>query len=152
MPNIHVTLPQHAFPGEHRRALIRHLTDAAATVEQMPDEPRHRMLCWVQVSEVSQFACGGADLTDRLLPCLISVQLPIGVLDGARRQRYAKAIHEACQAALPATERRTLATSVLIHDVADGTWGANGELWRLPEFVEAAGYRHLADITPTATP
>jgi hypothetical protein len=34
-------------------------------------------------------------------------------------------------------------TSVIISEVADGTWGVSGALWRLDTFVKAAGYKHL---------
>jgi len=36
-----------------------------------------------------------------------------------------------------------LMTSIQLVDVADGTWGANGNLWHLADFTRAAGYGHL---------
>jgi hypothetical protein len=36
-----------------------------------------------------------------------------------------------------------LLTSIMLHDVADGTWGANGTIWRLSDIAAAAGYAHL---------
>ncbi len=37
-------------------------------------------------------------------------------------------------------------TSVMIGDVPDGAWGANGQIWRLPDFAKAAGYKHLQHL------
>jgi hypothetical protein len=30
-----------------------------------------------------------------------------------------------------------------VNEVADGAWGANGNLWHLGDFAKAAGYGHL---------
>lgn len=146
LPNIQVLIPKSSFPGASRDELIRGLTRAAAEAERMPEDPRRHFYCWVQLIEVDAFACGGADVSARMLPCVATVRVPAGVLDAAGRDRYARQVHEALEAALPAGESRQLASSVLVEDVADGTWAANGKLWRLPDFAEAAGYGHLAEL------
>ncbi len=146
MPNLQLTLPRNSFPGVHREELVHHLTQAAAEVEQIPDDPRQRLLCWVQVLEVETFACGGTDTTGRMLPCVLTVRLPAGVLDAGARRRYARRLHAALQRAQPADDPRQLVTSILIDEVIDGTWGVNGAIWHLPDFARAAGYRHLAEV------
>lgn len=150
MPNILVKIPKGAFPTEHRTALLRKLNDAAATAEQIPDDPKKRFVCWVIVDEVEpgSWACGGIDMTGQILPCLAMIYVPAGVLDGASRATYVDLVHEAFKQALPATEKRQLFTSIVLHDVVDGTWGANGTIWRLPGIAQAAGFAHLQSLVP----
>ncbi|ATQ77258.1 tautomerase [Massilia violaceinigra] len=148
MPNILVKIPKGSFPTEHRTMLVRKLTDAAATAEQIPDDPRKRILCWVIVEEVESgsWTCGAIDMTEQILPCLAMIYLPAGVLDGAARAVFVDLAHQAFKQALPTAEKRQLATSVMLHDVVDGTWGVNGTIWRLPDFAQAAGYAHLQSL------
>lgn len=148
MPNIFVKIPQDSFPAEHRSMLVRKLNAAAAAAEQIPDDPKKRFLCWVIVDEVGpgSWTCGAIDMTAQLLPCIAMIYLPAGVLDAASRTSYVNLVHEAFKQALPASEKRQLATSVVLHDVADGAWGANGAIWRLPDFAQAAGFAHLQSL------
>jgi phenylpyruvate tautomerase PptA (4-oxalocrotonate tautomerase family) len=148
MPNIFVKIPKDSFPAEHRTTLVRKLNDAAACAEQIPDDPKKRALCWVVVDEVEpgSWTCGAVDMTAQVLPCIAMIYLPAGVLDDASRASYVNLVYEAFKQALPPTERRHLTTSVVLYDVADGTWGANGAIWRLPSFAKAAGFAHLQTL------
>ena len=152
MPNILVTIPKGAFPGGARSALVRRINEAAAEAEQMPADPRKQFLCWVVVNEADQgdWACGGVDVTAQVLPCIAMVYVPAGVLDEASRARYARLMHEAFRQSLPAGDQRQLVTSVVLHDVADGTWAANGAIWRLPDLAKASGYAHLQHLIAAA--
>jgi phenylpyruvate tautomerase PptA (4-oxalocrotonate tautomerase family) len=152
MPNILVKIPNGAFPTEHRAVLVKMLNAAAAAAEQIPDDPRKRSMCWVIIDEVEpgSWTCGASDMSAKLLPCLAVIYVPAGVLDGASQAVYVDLVHAAFKQSLPATEQRQLATSVILHDVADGSWGANGAIWRLPDFAQAAGFAHLQALLPRA--
>jgi phenylpyruvate tautomerase PptA (4-oxalocrotonate tautomerase family) len=152
MPNIFVTLPKGAFPGDARTLLARRINDAATEAEQMPTDPGKQFLCWVVVNEAEPGAwtCGGADLSEHVLPCIAVVTVPAGVLDAASRERYAQLMHEAFRNAMPAEDTRQLATSVVLHEVADGTWAANGVIWTLADFANASGYAHLQHLIAAA--
>ena len=141
MPNMLVKIPKGSFAAEQRSKLVKKLNEAAAAAEQIPDDPNKRFLCWVLIDEVEPGAwtCGALDMTAQLLPCIAIIYLPAGVLDSASRAQYVNLVHEAFKQALPAGEKRKLATSVVLHDVADGAWGANGAIWRLADFAKAAG-------------
>jgi len=145
LPNILVKIPKDSFPAQHREELVRLLNQAAASAEQIPDDAKRRFLCWVIVDEVAPgfWTCGGTDVTARILPCMAMIYLPAGVLDAATRARYVSQVHDAFRQALPATDERRLTTSVIVHDIAEGTWGADGAIWRLPDFVDAVGFQHL---------
>ncbi len=148
MPTILIHVPEGSFPGDARASLVRRINEAAAHAEQIPDEPRKRALCWVLVREVatSDWTCGGADVGSQMLPCVAMIYLPVGVLDSASRANCVRLMHEAFKQSMPADDQRHLATSVILHEVEDGTWGVNGEVWTLPGFAKAAGYEHLQHL------
>ena len=148
MPNILIKVPKGAFPGDHATTLLHELTNAAATAEQIPFEQRFRLTTWISIDEVESrlFAVAGADMSEHVLPCIAIVYVPEGVLDEASRALYVKLVHDAFKIALPASETRRLATSVILNSVVDGTWGGNGTIVHLADLARAAGYSHLQDL------
>lgn len=152
MPHIILKIPQGSFSAEARAALVRHCNEAAAAAEQIPADPKKRFFCWVVVEEVEQgfWTCGSVDVTAGVLPCIAMVYVPVGVLDEASRGRYAELLHGAFKQALPASDNRQPMTSVVVLDVAEGAWGVNGAIWKLPAFAKAAGFEHLQDLVGQA--
>jgi phenylpyruvate tautomerase PptA (4-oxalocrotonate tautomerase family) len=150
MPNIIVKLPKGSFTADAKAALAKGITDAAIAAEKLPDRPESRFLCWVTLEDVepSQFFCGGVDVTAVAVPLIVQLFVPRGVLNGSDRADYVEMIHAACMNALK-TEERKIFTSIIIHEVEEGMWGANGSIWRLPDFARAAGYVHLQDLLPS---
>lgn len=148
MPNILVKVPKDAFPGITRSRLLRSITDAAATAEQIPADPKNRFTSWVVMEEIEpgMWACGGIDMSSHVLPCIAIVYVPAGVLNEASKALYVKLVHKAFHQALPSDEKRRLVTSVILQDVANGMWGGNGALWTLPDLAKAAGYAHLQHL------
>jgi phenylpyruvate tautomerase PptA (4-oxalocrotonate tautomerase family) len=153
MPNIFVKVPRGIFTGDRKALLVERLNQAAAQAERIPDEPRQRALCWVIVEEVDSgnWTCGARDVLASVIPIFVTVHVPAGVLDPASRALYLKLIDLAFKDALPQDEKRKIATSVILNDVADGTWGAGGEIWHLPEFAARAGFEHLQHLVDTRT-
>ena len=147
MPNILIKVPTGAFSLPQRHQLLRSVSDVAMINEHMGDAPQQRMLCWVLIEEVQadQWLCGGVAPHAQVVPCMVIVKVPAGVLDAPMRQRYVSELHGALQSNLAAGDQRRLLSSIQIEEVVDGTWGANGEIWHLADFTRAAGYGHLAD-------
>lgn len=145
MPNILIKVPTGAFNGYQRSRLLQSVSEAAIANERMGGTPRQQSLCWVLIEEVhsSDWLCGGMDIHAQAVPCIVIVHVPAGVLDEQMRREYVKDLHQAIARA-QADEERVLMTSIQLVDVADGTWGANGNLWHLDDFTRAAGYEHLA--------
>ncbi len=152
MPNILIKIPFGSYGGAARAKLLQHVTDAAATAEQIPANPQNRLTTWVAIEEVQDghLACAGLDMTAQILPCIAIAYVPAGVLDGPGRARYVQLVHQAFQNALPATEKRQLMTSVIVNDVAEGTWGGNGSLMTLSGLARLAGYAHLQHLATAA--
>jgi hypothetical protein len=74
---------------------------------------------------------------------MVVVKVPAGVLDAPMRQRYVRELHGALQSSQAVGDQRQLLSSIQIQEVVDGTWGANGDIWHLADFIRAAGYGHL---------
>ncbi|MGJ7525650.1 tautomerase [Variovorax sp. GB1P17] len=148
MPHIVLKIPQDSFPGDSRATLVQKIREAASAAEQIPADPAKQFLCWVLIEEISagNWTCGGADVTAKFLPCAATVQLPAGVLDEASRAQFIQLTHAAFKAAMPANDKRQLLSSVILHDVPNGTWGVGGAVWKLPDFARAAGYAHLQHL------
>lgn len=149
MPNILIKVPKGAFPPDARIQLLRRVTEAAASAEQIPDRPEARFTSWVCLDEMEEgmLACAGAEMTDRVLPCIVIVYVPSGVLSNESRGQYHGLIHQAFKDSLPSGDRRQLATSVILHDVSDGAWGGNGTTLRLADLAKMAGYIHLQHLS-----
>lgn len=152
MPTILVKVPKGAFPGGARANLVRHIIDAATAAEQMPADPKKLFLSWVVIeeTEAGMWTCGGIDMAPQMLTCFAMVHVPSGVLDERSRALYVRLMHDAFKQAQPAGDKRQVMSSVILQDVADGTWGGNGTLWTLPAFAKAAGYAHLQHLVVAA--
>jgi phenylpyruvate tautomerase PptA (4-oxalocrotonate tautomerase family) len=127
------------------RLVRRVLNEVAVTVEQMPNEQKKQFVNWIVIEQVEpfMFTCGGSDLTSIVIPCIVQIYLPHGVLDAAARFKYVALMHGAFEKALPKQDERRLVTSVILNEVPDGQWGGNAKIWRLPDFATAAEYSHL---------
>ena len=148
MPNIVIKLPEGVFGGHGQQVLAERVTAAAKAVEQIGDDPRHLFLTWITIEEIKPgcLLAGGADPLARVIPVIVFFYPPAGVVDQDRRAEAVRLIHEAVAGAKPADDPRLVMTSVIITEVADGHWGANGAVWRLPEIARAAGYKHLQHL------
>ena len=152
MPNIILHVPKGALPVEARKALLREVTEAAAKAERIPADPKYRATTWVVLHEVDDgmFAVGGADISAHVLPCIAVIHVPQGVLDEPLRALYAELMHVAFTKAIATNETRRLATSVILHEVPDGSWGGSGKVWTLVDMAKAAGYEHLQHLVPNS--
>jgi len=148
MPNILIRIPKDSFQGEARAQLMRQVTEAASKVEQIPDESKNRMMCWILVEEISSgsWSCGGVDLTSTILPCMAEIFVPAGVLTKISRETYVKVMDEAFRSTQASDDKRQIATSIILHEIEDGQWGVNGRIWPLSQFVRAAGFEHLQHL------
>jgi len=148
MPNIIIKIPEGVFDAAARETLAAAVHGAAKAVERWGDEPRQESLTWIVLEEVKAgyLFAGGRDPLSRAIPVIVLVYPPAGVIDDAGRADLVRRIHAAIAATKPAADTRLVMTSVIIREVADGTWGASGTLWHLPDFARAAGYAHLQHL------
>ncbi|MBD9629100.1 tautomerase family protein [Pseudomonas sp. PDM19] len=145
MPNILIKVPTGAFSDQQRARLLTRVSETAVAHERIGNDPRQRSLCWVLIEEVraADWTCGGLGVHAHAIPCIVMVKVPAGVLDEQMRKDYVLGLHQAIEESTEPDDGRMLMTSIQLTDIPDGTWGANGSLWRLADFTRAAGYRHL---------
>lgn len=154
MPNIVIQIPKGILAEEARTSAAHQIAQLAADVEQMPVVPSKRMLSWAVFQEIEKasWSVGGHAIPDAMVPCMVEVKVPAGVLDDAMRSAFVKGIYAILEKSMPAGDQPRVMMSTVFFEVADGCWGANGAIWKLPEFARAAGYGHLQHLVPAALP
>ena len=148
MPLLHVTLTPGVFNAAAKRKLVKALTEAAFVAESVPDRPESRARGMILLQELpaGQFYSDSEPADGRLGGVFINYQLPAGVLDGARKTKFAKALHEAVDAALGDNKAHPVFTSCVIHEVTEGQWAQNGKILRLPDNVAITRFEHLVGM------
>lgn len=152
MPLFTVTVTPGAFDPAAKARLARGLTEAAFEAESIPHEPGPRARGIVLIEELSpgQFYSAGEPADALLRGVFATLQLSVGVLDGARKARLAAAVQAAAEAAAP-DRSRPIVTSLVIQEVPEGQWAQNGRIARLPEMTAIARFGHLVDaLAPAA--
>jgi phenylpyruvate tautomerase PptA (4-oxalocrotonate tautomerase family) len=148
MPLLYVTLTPGIFNATAKQRLVKALTEAAFAAESVPDLPaaRARGLVLLQELPAGHFYSNSEPADGRLGGVFVNFQVSAGVLDGARKAKFAQALHEAVAMALDNDTRYTVVTSAVIHEVAEGQWAQNGKIARLPEIVATAKFEHLVSM------
>ncbi|TCJ97548.1 tautomerase family protein [Nocardia alba] len=148
MPLMRVTLTPRAFDDEQKARLATALTEAACRAESIPDDPRSRMGALVLFTELApgSFYSAGQRVEDAVAGVFIDWQVSAGVLDAARKARFARELQDAARATRADDDSRMVVTSCVIHEVPEGQWAQNGGIRRLPEMASSAGFEHLTAI------
>lgn len=147
MPLMRVTLTPGAFDETQKQRLAVALTEAGCRAESVPNLPQNRMRALVLLQELGPgcFYSGGAPADAAIAGVFMDWQVSAGVLDGARKERFARELQEAAKSAVGDTDRMVV-TSCVIHEVPEGQWAQSGAIRRLPETVGLAGFEHLVSI------
>jgi phenylpyruvate tautomerase PptA (4-oxalocrotonate tautomerase family) len=148
MPLMRVTLTPGAFDDAQKARLAAALTEAACRAESVPDLPQHRMRALVLLDELEPgcFYSASEPADAAVAGVFIDWQVSTGVLDGARKARFAQDLQRAAVSAADADGGRMVVTSCVIHEVPEGQWAQNGAIRRLPDITPLAGFEHLASI------
>ncbi|MFI7708076.1 4-oxalocrotonate tautomerase family protein [Nonomuraea sp. NPDC049480] len=128
MPVIQLTTPAGALTGQGRSDVQRELARVLLRWEGAPDTAFFRAQAWSYLNELPSGAQTTAE--DDLPRFRVDVTVPEGALSDRRRSGL---VEEATQVVLRAaglTESDALRVWVLIHEQADGTWGAGGSVIR----------------------
>jgi len=148
MPLLRVTLTPGAFDDTQKSRLAVALTEAACRAESVPDLPQSRMRALVLLEELEPgcFFSAGQCADAAVAGVFIDWQVSTGVLDGARKARFAQELEEAAKSVTDSDCGRMVVTSCVIQEVPEGQWAQNGSIRRLPEVAALAGFEHLASI------
>lgn len=144
MPLMRVTLTPNAFDDAAKKSLVAALTDAACRAESVPNRPESRMRALVLLDELEPgcFYSAGVCADAGIAGVFVDYQVSTGVLDGARKARFAHEFQQAAEAAVGGGDRLVI-TSCVIQEVPEGQWAQTGAIRRLPEVATLAGFEHL---------
>ncbi|MGY4155614.1 phenylpyruvate tautomerase PptA (4-oxalocrotonate tautomerase family) [Bradyrhizobium sp. USDA 4516] len=148
MPLLYVTLTPGVFNAAAKQKLVKALTEAAFIAESVPDLPasRARGMILLQELPAGQFYSNSEPADGKLGGVFINYQLPAGVLDGARKTKFAQALNDAVDIALGKDRPYPVFTSAVIHEVTEGQWAQNGKILRLPDNVSITKFEHLVSM------
>ena len=148
MPLMRVTLTPGAFDDTQKSRLAAALTEAGCRAESVPDRAESRMRALVLLNELGPqcFYSAGESAEAAVAGVFVDWQVSAGVLDGARKERFARELQEAAQSAADGNGSRMVVTSCVIHEVPEGQWAQNGAIRRLPETATLAGFEHLVSM------
>lgn len=131
MPMIDLTLTRDALPTESRDRLVDDLLATLLRWERAPDNARSRSLAWAFVHVADSVIV--ASSATGLPHYRIRVTTPQGALDDERRAGLVADVTELVLRAegSPVTAEHGFRVWVLLDEVAEGSWGAEGRIWRL---------------------
>src|SRR4051794_32312472 len=136
MPQIELTVPAGVLTDEGRATIQKDLADALLRWEGAPDTAFFRALAWAYLHELPAGVQTTAEDEEPRLR--VDVTVPAGALNDKRK---AAAVEEATALVLAAAglgADQALRVWVLIHEQADGTWGAGGQIYRYADLVALA--------------
>ena len=152
MPIFEITYPQGALAPDARDQLMEDLTTALLRAERAPDTEFFRNVTWSYVHELPQGAVHAAGRPVQQPTFKIDVTTPQGALSDRRRAEYVEAATRLVRDAAGIPEDEGLRVWVLMHEVAEGSWGAGGHVIRFEQLREAAkAEREAAAQTVPAT-
>ncbi|AJC53041.1 tautomerase family protein [Streptomyces sp. 769] len=136
MPTIKLTVPAGSLTDQGRESIQRDLAAVLLRWEGAPDTAFFRAQAWSYLIELPQ----GAQITaeDDAPRFLVDVTVPQGALS---ERRKAGLVEEATATVLRAaglTQGDALRVWVLVHEQADGTWGAGGSVVRYADLAGLA--------------
>jgi phenylpyruvate tautomerase PptA (4-oxalocrotonate tautomerase family) len=138
MPIFEVTYPKGALTPDVRSKLVEDLTTALLRAERAPDTEFFRNITWSYVHELPEGAvlAAGRPVADPTFR--IDVTTPEGALSDRRREELVAEATRIVREAAGIGEEDALRVWVLMHEVAEGRWGAGGQVIRFQQLLEAA--------------
>ena len=138
MPVFELTYPKGALEPEARAQLLEDLTTALLRAERAPDTEFFRNVTWSFVHELPTDSVLAAGRPVEKPTFKVDVTTPPGALSDRRRAEVGDAATRLVREAAGIPEEEALRVWVLMHEVAEGSWGAGGHVIRFEQLREAA--------------
>ena len=138
MPVFELTYPEGALEPEARAQLLEDLTTALLRAERAPDTEFFRGVTWSYVHELPTDSVLAAGRPVEQPTFKIDVTTPEGALSDRRREEFVGEATRLVREAAGIAEEEALRVWVLMHEVAEGSWGAGGHVIRFEQLREAA--------------
>ena len=138
MPKLDLTFPAGALGDDAKRELPTQLAAALLRWEGAPDTEFFRAITWVHVHELPAEAVFTADGQAELSHFVVDVTVPQGALSDRRKGGLVEEASKLVRDAAGLAEEDGVRVWVLIHEVAEGNWGAAGQIVRFEQLRAAA--------------
>jgi phenylpyruvate tautomerase PptA (4-oxalocrotonate tautomerase family) len=148
MPKIDLTYSAGALTPEAKAELPAKLAATLLKWEKAPDTEFFRSISWTHVHELAPGATNDANGPDAPTHFVIDVTTPAGALSDRRRAELAKEMTEQVSDAAGLSADDAIRVWVLMHEVAEGSWGAAGGIVRFEQLREAA--KEQREYSPAA--
>jgi phenylpyruvate tautomerase PptA (4-oxalocrotonate tautomerase family) len=149
VPLIDLTYPQGTFTPDQRRELADELTTILLRAERAPDTEFFRTITWLHVHELPEGTVLAAGRPVEKPIFRVDVTTPEGALSDRRRKELVAGMTGAILEAAGLDEDQALRVWVLCHEVAEGSWGAGGQVIQFEQLrAAAAAEREKAEPAP----
>ncbi len=138
MPRVELTYSAGALPDDAKGELAKQLAEAMLRWEGAPDTDFFRAISWVHVHELAAGATFTADGPAELSQFVIDVSVPEGGLSDRRRAGLVEEFTKLVREAAGLSDEEGLRVWVLVHDIAEGRWGAGGQIIQFEQLRAAA--------------
>ncbi|MEU6251406.1 tautomerase family protein [Streptomyces sp. NPDC047043] len=136
MPMIRLTAPSGSLTEEGRKTVQQDLAAVLLRWEGAPDTPFFRAQAWSYLVELPEGAQTTAE--DNAPRFLVEVTVPQGAVSERRKAGLVEDTTKTVLAAAGLGQDDALRVWVLVHEQADGTWGAGGSVIRFADLVALA--------------
>ena len=147
MPVFEVTYPEGALSADARAKMLDDLTTALLRAERAPDTEFFRNVTWSYVHELPAGSVNAAGRPVEAPTFKIDVTTPQGALSDRRREELVADATSIVREAAGIPDDEALRVWVLMHEVAEGSWGAGGQVIRFEQLRDIAkGQRETAAV------
>jgi phenylpyruvate tautomerase PptA (4-oxalocrotonate tautomerase family) len=138
VPVFEITYPKGALEPEARAELLEGLTTALLRAERAPDTEFFRNVTWSYVHELPTDSVLAAGKPVEQPTFKIDVTTPQGALSDRRREELVTEATRLVREAAGIPDEEALRVWVLMHEVAEGSWGAGGQVIRFEQLRQIA--------------
>ena len=138
MPIFELTYPEGALTGDARSKLVDELTTILLRAERAPATDFFRGITWSYVHELAQDSVNAAGRPVEKPTFRVDVTTPEGALSDRRRAELVAEATRAVREAAGIAEEEALRVWVLCHEIAEGRWGAGGQVIQFQQLLELA--------------
>ena len=148
MPKIDLTYSAGALSPEAKAELPGKLAATLLRWEKAPDTEFFRSISWTHVHELAADSTHDGNGPDAPPHFVIDVTTPEGALSDRRRAEMTKEMTAQVLEAAGLSAEDGIRVWILMHEVAEGSWGAAGGIVRFEQLREAA--RQQREYSPAA--
>ena len=138
MPVFEITYPEGALEPAARDQLLDELTTAILNAERAPNHEFFRGVTWGYVNELPAGSVVAAGRPVDKPTFKVDLTTPEGALSDRRREEFVVEATRLVREAAGIPEDEGLRIFVMMHEVAEGSWGAAGQVVRFQELRQRA--------------